>query len=82
MSVLSEEREYERLSVYICVVGGRREREKGAPLRLAAAPSDDTFIFVYICAYICVYLCIYLCIFAYICVYLRSWWTDGERGPT
>ena len=35
------------------------EREKGAPLRLAAAPSDDTFIFVYICAYICVYLCIF-----------------------
>ena len=63
MSVLSEEREYERLSVYICVVGGRREREKGAPLRLAAAPSDDTFIFVYICAYICVYLRI----FVYIC---------------
>ena len=39
------------------------EREKGAPLRLAAAPSDDTFIFVYICAYICVYLRI----FVYIC---------------
>ena len=73
MSVVSEEREYERLSVYICVVGGRREREKGAPLRLAAAPSDDTFTFVYIC--------VYLRIFAYICVYLRSWWTDGERGP-
>ena len=41
MSVLSGEREYERLPVYICVVGEPRPREREAPLRLAAAPSDD-----------------------------------------